>query len=198
MFPSKVLKKSFILCTDAGINYTSDVTILWMRQQQSCLWEYLFTPGRWCVCVWWTETNRRISCFILWLTNTKHEHVRLATFFFSLFSPTFPRVSHLPSCVTPSCGSVHLTFSSVSVYLRLSAWLTQGITPTPNIAELKQTHFATVKINHFLFFSLALFLFLSLAQSPLFSHNENKLLGLYLFYVGRPDHRRVSFGPFQP
>lgn len=123
------------------------------------------------------------------------------SFFLSLTSPTFPRVSRLPSCVTPSCRSVHLPFSSVSVSLWLSAWLTQGITPSPNTAELKQTHFATVKINHFLFFfSLSLFLFpslpFSLSQAPLFSRSENKLLGLYLFYVGRPDHRRVSLGHF--
>lgn len=81
-------------------------------------------------------------------------------FFFSLSSPSFPWVSHLPSCVTCSRRSVHLPFSSVSVSLWLSAWLTQGTTPTPNTAELKQTHFARVKINHFLF-SLSLPLSLS-------------------------------------
>lgn len=94
------------------------------------------------------------------------------SFFLSLTSPTFPRVSRLPSCVTPSCRSVHLPFSSVSVSLWLSAWLTQGITPSPNTAELKQTHFATVKINHFLFFSLSLSfsspLSLSLSLRPLY------------------------------
>ena len=135
-----------------------------------------------------------------WFLNSKHEHVRLKTvFFFSLSLlelflefHIYLLVLHLPVALSPS------SLSSVSIWL--SAWLTLGITPTPNTAELKQTHLATVKINHFLLFSLSLFLFLSrsLSSSPLFSHSENKLLGLYLFYVGRPDHRRVSFGPFYP
>lgn len=117
-------------------------------------------------------------------------------FLLCLASPTFPRVSHLLSCVTSSCLFIHLPFFSISVSLRVSAWLTQGTTPAPNTAELKQTHFARMKTNHFLLapsLSLLFPLMLFLSSSLLFSPSENKLPGLYLFYQGRPDHHRESF-----
>lgn len=189
---------------------------LWMRQQLRGLWWDTFTPvvlememgwdrdsgyeeKTW---LWHRRGTLGIFQFILWFLNPKHEHMSL----------TNPFLLSLPQLLSWSLTFTFLCYTFLSLCppssffygtLTFCPWLTQGITPTPNTAELKQTHLAAVKINHFLFFfffislSLSLFLCLSLSE-PLFKHSENKRLARYLFYVGRPDHRRVSFGPFQP
>lgn len=89
----------------------------------------------------------------------------LGPLLFCLSSMTFLQVSHLPSCV-PSLPAALSTYPpSPLPFLQepVPALLTQGTAPTPNTAELKQTHFARMKTNHFPFSLLSLSLTLSLS-----------------------------------
>lgn len=113
----------------------------------------------------------------------------------SSFTSAFLCSLFLPPCLpyTPS--------PSLFLQKSVPALLTQGTVPTPNTAELKQTHW--IKTSHVPLSLLPLsllplfLLVLFLSWCLLFSHSKNKLFRLYLFYKGRPDHHRESFKLFQ-
>lgn len=198
VFPSREFY--FILCTDTGINYATSWCCEHADRRVASGNAHSHPDHAVCVVTVWhiDQSEDRVALPLGTLVSFSDlPTLSMTIWAWEPFSS--PSVSHSPSCVTPSCRSVHLPLCRLP--LRLSGRLTQGITPTPNTAEfLKQTHFAAVKINPFLpFLSLSVFpsRSRSLPHFPLFSHSENKRLSLYLFYFGRPDHHRDFSRPFQ-
>lgn len=150
--------------------------------------------------LWHSRCTLGISCFILWFPNTKHEHMSLgalSSLSLSLIPQLLPRfqiyllVLHLP-----------VALSTFPFLLPLTRCLAHtGDNSNSKHCRVKTNPFCRSENKPLSPFSLSpsLPLFLSLSfSSPLFSHRENKLLSLYLFYIGRPDHHRDSSGPFQP